>query len=463
MSCDDFLVLNPKDRLSQADFFKTPAHFDTALFGIYGELQRIHSGQLIYFTELATDNATISFSSPTTAEDECNRVAFTATNSFTNALWKSCFNIVSRSNVVLLKVGEADLSEEDTKQITGETLFLRAYAYFVMVRLYGDVPLLEDVVFTSPDQIKDYEMTRNPTSEVYDLIERDLIRSSDNLLTIGNIGKSRASVGAAKTLLGKVFLTQGKYTESAAIFNEVINGNNDYSLSSDYGALFSAGNDEYEESIFEVNYLSGNIGEGSRMGTMITPEFINLAVNGLSGSGRMTPTDNILDFYEAGDLRRDVSVLDSVLTVDNVYDPTNAGLKFFDVTTGISNDSGVNHTLLRFADVLLSLAEAQNENGNTDDALANINLVRTRAGLGDLAGLSQAETRLALENERRAEFFLEGHRWFDLVRTNRAQTVLNAFFTSIGSSDSVEDFELLLPIPFSETTISPELTQNPGY
>ena len=461
-SCSDFLELSPEDRLSQDDFYQTLENFESALIGTYAELQNLHNDQLIFFTEATTDNTDITFSVPSTAQDECNQVAFTSPNTLAQAVWETCFNIISRSNIILSRLEESELEPDERQSVSGEAKFLRAYSYFVLVRLYGDLPLIANVEFNSPEEIEEFDMTRRSTEEIYALIEQDLRDSAADLSDFGGGSKSRASEGAANALLGKVLLTQGKYDESITTYGNVISSN-EYSLNPQYESLFSVGNDELEESIFEIIYLSGNLGEGSQMTSLITIDGVEIAINGLRGAGRLNPTDNMLNAYEPGDLRRDVSLLDSVLTVDNTYDPTNIGLKFLDTETNIQGDSGINYIALRYADVLLSLAEAQNEVGNTSAALSNINLVRARAGLGDLGALSQSEIRLALENERRVEFFLEGHRWFDLIRTNRVQTVINDYFQSIGSNNSVEDFELLIPIPLLETTINPELTQNPGY
>jgi hypothetical protein len=156
-------------------------------------------------------------------------------------------------------------------------------------------------------------------------------------------------------------------------------------------------------------------------------------------------------------------MVDSVKLTTGKYEHTLCGLKFVDFSTGTSGDGGINFTVLRYADVLLMYAEALNLNGQTTTALPYLNMIRTRAGLSSLAGLSKDEFTLAMEKERRVEFFGEGHRWFDLLRTGRAKTVLNAYFASAGTSYTIDDHELLMPIPDHEIQISPELKQNPGY
>jgi hypothetical protein len=127
------------------------------------------------------------------------------------------------------------------------------------------------------------------------------------------------------------------------------------------------------------------------------------------------------------------------------------------------DDGGINYTVLRYADVLLMYSEALNQLGETEEALDYLNMVRERAGLDPLQNLSQTEFALVMEDERRVEFAQEAHRWFDLVRTGRLQTVMNDYFQGNGWEFTVEDYEVLLPIPQTEIEITPALTQNEGY
>jgi hypothetical protein len=276
--------------------------------------------------------------------------------------------------------------------------------------------------------------------------------------------KGRASAGAAKTLLGKVYLTEKKYTDAATVLKEVIDLNT-YSLVDDYGSLFDGSNERSSESIFEIEYLSGNLGEGNYLSSAFTPGLFGIAIfpNNMSGSGSMCPTRGLFNAYEEGDLRKAASMIDSVKMTNGTYQRTLCGLKFVDFSTGTGGDGGVNFTTLRYADVLLMYAEALNETSQTATAHDYLNLVRDRAGLDGLSGLSKDGFALALEKERRVEFCCEGHRWFDLVRTGRAQTVLNAYFVSTGFSYSIENHELLMPIPSDEIEIDPRLKQNPEY
>lgn len=462
-SCSDFLDLQPEFQVSENSFYKNSSDFETALIGNYAGLQGLHSASLLYIGELTTDNAEIKWTTPSVGEVEADEVNFTPSNSFLNTIWNGCFATISRSNNILARIDQVNFNETQKNQFKGEALFLRAYGYFYLVRLFGDVPIVE-VAFRSPNEIMSFDMSRKPANQVYELIKRDLSEAATLLTGLTGLNKSRASSGAAKTLLGKVYLTTGEYDQAASVLKEVIDSG-EYSLDPDYSRLFTDGNDELPESVFEIKYLSGNVGEGNSFSTTFTPARFDMAIfpNNMQGSGRILPTPEMANSYEPGDLRRNFSIGDSVLLVTGEYEKELYGLKFVDFTSGIINDGGVNFTSLRYADVLLMSAEALNELGASNDALTYLNLVRNRAGLDDLSSLSQQEFRQILERERKSEFFLEGHRWFDLVRTGRLQIVMNKYFEDKGLSFSVEDHEWLMPIPLREIDIDPNLEQNPGY
>ncbi len=460
-ACNDFLELSPEYQNNEEDYYQSKDDYETAVVGIYNKLQSLHDVTILYLTELTTDNATPSYQNPTTDQYECDEMNITSSNGYVNSVWTCCFTAIAYSNNILARIDDIDMDETKRDQFEGEALFIRAYCYFYLVRLYGEVPIV-DVAFRSPDEISSFDMTRQPASDVYAMIEDDL-ENAASLLKGTELSKGRASEGAAKTLLGKVYLTEGECSSAATVLKEVIDMKA-YSLVDDYGSLFDGTNEKSGESIFEIEYLSGDIEEGNNFSYYFTPSLFNMAIfpDDMSGAGRITPTSDMLSAYEEGDLRKSVSVCDSCLMTDGTYEETIYGLKFVDFSN-TPTDGGINFTALRYADVLLMYAEALNENDQTTTALPYLNMVRERAGLVDLSGLSKDEFTLAMEKERRVEFLNEGHRWFDLLRTGRTQTVLNAYYSSLGYTFSVEDSELLMPIPDDEIEIDPNLTQNPGY
>ncbi len=460
-SCDDFLNLSPEYQNNEDDYYQSEDDYENAVIGIYNTLQSLHNVTILYITELTTDNTTPSYQNPTNDQYECDEMNITASNGYINSIWTSCFTVIAYSNNILARIDDIDMDGIKHDQFEGEALFLRAYCYFYLVRLFGQVPIV-DVSFRSPDEIYSFDMTRQPVNDVYEMIEKDLVDAA-SLLDGIELSKGRASKGAAKTLLGKVYLTKGEYISAATKLKEVIDMGV-YSLENEYGSMFDGTNEESDESIFEVEYLSGDVGEGNSFSYFFTPSLFNMAIfpDDMSGAGRITPTSDLYNTYEEGDLRKNVSVNNSCLMTDGTYEETIYGLKFVDFSTKPS-DGGINFTALRYADVLLMYGEALNEDNQTSVALPYINEVRERAGLEKLKNLSKDELTLAIEKERRVEFLYEGHRWFDLVRTGRAQAVLNAYFSNEGYSFTVEDYELLMPIPDDELEVSPELEQNDGY
>jgi len=462
-SCSDFLDLKPEFQINEKAFYKTAKDFETALIGNYANLQVIHNGPLLNVGELTTDNARIEWSSPTQAEAEFDELNLSASNSILGSIWTSCFSTISNSNNLLARLDEVKLTDAQHNQFKGEALFLRAYNYFYLVRIFGELPIVP-VAFRSPNEIMSFDMSRKPTSEVYNMIIQDLTEAAGLLSGINNTSKSRASVGAAKTLLGKVYLTSKQYDKARDALKEVVDMKL-YSLSTDYRKLFTVNNDDLPESIFEIKYLSGNVGEGNSFSSIFSPSRFDLGMfpGNMQGSGRLIPTPQMANAYEAGDVRRKISIGDTVRLVSGKYEKEIHGLKFVDFTTGLVGDGGINFTSLRYADVLLMYAEALNETGNTNAAYAYVNQVRARAGLTALTGLSKESFALAMERERRVEFLLEGHRWFDLVRTERAKEVMNKYFKDAGLSYTVQDHELIMPIPLREIDIDPKLKQNKGF
>lgn len=462
VACDDFLTLQPEHQMNELGFYKSKSDFETALVGTYAGLQN-YGKTLVWITELATDNAVIQLANAENQVTAFEDMNIAPTNGHISTYWSNPYGIISRTNSIINKIGKVDFDEASKNTILGECKFLRAFSYFNLVRLFGPVSLVE-IEFTSPNQISGYDFSRKPVEEIYKFIIKDLMEAEKLLPNTISLNKGKVSIGAVKALLGKIYLTNHEYDKAAAKLKEVIDMKA-YALVDDYDKLFSEGNDDMPESIFEIEYASGNLGEGQNFASLFYPNVVNMAVfpaNQLGG-GRCVPGESLFKAYEEGDLRKDKSVGDQLPMKDGTTTNYRYCRKFVDYTATTLEDGGVNFTLLRYADVLLMYAEAMNEQELTSQAYAYINQVRTRAGLKDLSGLSQSDFRLAIEKERRVELAFEGHRWFDLVRTGRAQTVLNADYAARGLSFTVEDHELLMPVPQGEIDINPKLEQNKDY
>ena len=267
----------------------------------------------------------------------------------------------------------------------------------------------------------------------------------------------RANRGSAQTLLGKVHLTLGNWSEAIAALRNV----SGFSLQPNFADNFGIANENGVESIFEVQFQAGN-GEGSPYPNQVAPVgSADELLNGIgSQRGENIPTDMLFDSFEAGDLRRDVSI--GVLA----NGVTKYASKLVDIPVA-DFDSDLNVIVLRYADVLLMLAEALNEESYVTDgeAFDLLNQIRTRAGLSSLTSgdlPNQGSFRDAVLEERRHEFVSENQRWFDLVRTGRAVEVMNASTSAF----TVNDFQLIYPIPLSalDAINNPAIfPQNPGY
>ncbi|WP_412560221.1 RagB/SusD family nutrient uptake outer membrane protein [Winogradskyella sp. MIT101101] len=346
---------------------------------------------------------------------------------FYAALYKS---ILSANTVINNSSNETDI---------GEAKFLRALAYFKLVLMFGDVTVnLSDAPSTTDTSI----LARQPVADVYNNVIipdlQDAIAALDNTSLSNDTG--RASRLAAQGLLGKVYVHMGNFANAETHLGAVVNGaaGAGVSLLSDFSQIFGASNDLNDEIIFS-KLISGSVPDEYGF-SEFWEWFFGLDTKALD------PLDPSLiaafDASEAGgdtDLRRAVTIDEATLASPK-----------FPQTNGPDHD----FIEMRLGDVILLYAEALNENGSTPAAITELNKIRTRAGLPNTTATTQAAVRTAIAEERRLELAFEGHRWFDLVRTGTAQSVL-------GFSDSNY---LLAPIPISEITSSGGvIDQNPGY
>ena len=458
---EKFLDLSPVSAVGTTSFFKTQSDLLTALNGAYGALQfNGQYGQLYVVAEIPSDDTSPVLSGSVTDQDEFDKFYVRTTNPYTLARWSDGYRGIYRTNAVIERIAGITMDETLKKRIVGESKFLRALMYFNLVRVFGDVPL---VLTEITDPLQGYEYGRSPVADVYTQIIKDLSDAESVLpdkYTGADVG--RATSGATKSLLGKVYLTQKRYADAATKLKEVIDKGT-YSLLPNYADLFKPANKNSRESVFEVQYKKGNIGEGSGFANAYAPENSGNVIIAFGGGGNNHPTADLDNSYEAGDPRRNVSMASSYVNgsgtkVDYYY------IKKYADPPVVNGDSEDNWYVIRYADVLLMYAEALNETGKTTDALPYLNQVRKRVGLADKAITAQADMRLAIEQERRVELAFEGHRWFDLVRTDRALPVLQAKAAAIGIKTALTANNLIFPIPQSQIDINPnKIKQNPGY
>jgi hypothetical protein len=472
-SCtDDFVKISPEYSIDSENYFNSEDDYYNALVAAYDLLQTTYANAIV--GEFASDNTLCGGENPTDVIgwQQIDDMIHTPVNSNLKDIWNWMFAGVQRTNYFMEFKDKIDFSGKE--EMIGEVRFLRAYYYFELVKWFGPVPLKVDERFKLGDETS---IPRSPVSEVYAQIEADLIFASGVLKDKPNqIG--RATKGAAQALLGKAYLFQDKFAEAASVLDEVILSGN-YTLVDDYNSIFEDEGENGLESVFEVQYTDV---EGAGFGCLQCSEG-NVAV-GFSGVRGYTgplftpgfsfnvPTKEAADAFEPGDLRKDVTILDIVAWADSLgaeYTTGNEHTGYFnrkylprkrraEAQSDLNLTNPNNYRAIRYSDVLLMAAEANNRGGISDTKAQNyLSQVRERA-FGDqnhnVTLTGQALTD-AIYHERRVELMGEGHRFFDLVRTGKAAGKIPGFVA--GKNE-------LFPVPLEEIEFSNgNWTQNPNY
>ena len=468
-SCSDFLEQNPQTDLSENDFYKTADDILSAVNGAYSSLQEgdIY-GNWYVFGEIPSDNTRNQLSGSVTTQNEFDQFYIDTQNSMIANFWKAAYKVINRTNTILGRIDGIEINTELANRYKLECKFIRALMYFNLVRVYGDVPLVLKEISIS----ESYDILREPKENVYNQIIADLKEAQDLPVSYSTAEDGRATQGAAKALLANVYMTLHKYAEAETILAEIINSgryslleNTPGSLNIDgYKNVFSPVNHNSKEGIFEIQFLKGGYGEGSNYANNFAPENSGTNVVAVGGTGGNNIQEmDIYNAYEEGDLRRDFSM--SLGYYDNrknnEWVESRYVCKFMDVPYQ-NNDASNNYPVIRYADVILMYAEALNQNGKTAEACKYLNMTRRR-GFGyqttetspvDLQTTDKAQFALMVEQERRVELAFENHRWFDLIRTGRAVEVMRS------KGFSLNETNLICPIPQKQIDVNPKLTQN---
>lgn len=471
---EDILDKTQPDTINTGNYPTNEEELVTLVNGAYQPLQWPKLYNLRMWTsDIFAGNSEVGAGGGEDGIETTNLANFT-TNSANEGvldLWRGPWPGILRTNIVLSVAPGLPISEEVKNRSMGEAYFLRAQYYFILVRFFGDVPLITEPQNSNSDLYP----SRTSKDQVYELIVSDLEQAVDLLPTKEQYGSSdlgRASKGSAMGLLAKVHLTLGNWQQVVDLTTQLEGMG--YNLNANYADNFNPATENSNESLFEVQYVANagydfwsNENQASWTSAFMGPRNSNMVAGAY---GWNQPTQEFMNTYESGDLRKDLTTFydgcpDFYGTQYNPsYSFTGYNVRKFLVPVSVSptfDNSPLNFPVMRYSDVLLMKAEAMNELGQTVQAQAPLNIVRTRAGLPNVSGLNQSDFRLAVLKERRIELAFEGQRWFDLIRVNNGQYGLD-FLHSIGKTNAQQK-HLLLPIPQIERDRNPNLTQNPGY
>ncbi len=470
-SCEKFLDLKPvSDGIavgnisSDSVLYKSAGEAEAALAGVYSDFRNEYF-ELDYFVngDAQSDDAYAGADNP--ANFQIDDYKIVSTNSNVSRDWAYLYSTIGKANTVINNVNsvtDPDLTAERKLEIISEASFIRAFMYFQLVQLWGDVPLqlIEVKSISSANLEEIYPIlfpARTAVGEVFKQIILDLQTALLHVKS-SSTDKSFVTKGAVNAVLAKVYATQPPrdWTKVLGYCNDVIAGG--YSLLPEYDQLWDNAHENSAESIFEINY-EGTASSGNWGASMFS---------GMEWKKFNIPSNDLVAVFDAENdmVRKTSSIL--FLDVTGKWSDANwpqTQYPFINKYRIITSPSPQNYIFLRLADILLLKAEAMNETGDVSGAATLVNQVRMRVSLPNTSASDQAAMRLAIEKERRLELAFEGHRWFDLKRNGRAIEVINNVKGAGGASlgYNLNENKLLWPIPQAELDKNTKLVQNPGY
>ena len=499
---NSFLELYPETSISSVTFYKTADHFDQALIASYTGLRNIAQDG-IFMDEMRSDNAFFTYySSDRGCYMRTEVIALflddESTGNWIENRYQSVYTCIARLNTILSRIDGSELTEEEKNAVKAEALFLRAYYYFDLVQHWGGVPLMLEEVLSEADAF----VAKSSAEEVYAQIISDVSEAINIGLPIPSTfpQNGRVTMGAAKMLRAYAYMSQPNrdYAAAERDLKDITQMN--YALLNDYAEVFSKTNKNNQESIFEVQYTEdGSSDQYSTFPWNFIPKcsnneflmgiagsnYIGDNYNGSSG-GWCVPTDEMIQSYEKGDKRLDISIAvaegivdagenftcDAVKSIID-YTPTEGKdfryfvKKYYHPPYAYSLKADDNFPVYRYAGALLLLSEALVQQNKNEEALPYINQVRTRAGLPALANVTMDDVL----DEMRHELAFENHRWTDLIRTGKAIEVMNRhgvemknlYSWILPSAFNVTENRLVYAFPRREMDINNLLVQNPGY
>lgn len=463
-SCSDFLEEYDPNKIPASTYYQTEDDIRMAANGAYAALRGNGYYKNMYlYTDVRSENTTLQDPG---AGGGINYQFFNYTlstdNSQVKTHWADLYKCVTRSNIILDQIDGISFADDTEKQkLKAEMYFLRALTYYHLVMQFGDVPLVTKELKTK-EEIQEHT-ARDPKSKVYDLIIDDLTKVTESPLPDNQTGDGigRASKAAAYGLLGKVYLSKAADEDfqaereanlkSAKSNLEAVWKMRPFGTLNEisYADVFDKdAQEKCTEIIFRVMYEGGNSSLASNYAYIFQPTSQTGLTSQKSGTGNNIPTEDMMNAYEPGDMRKDISC------------GTSSSVNYVKKYTDLDDVNGYGDNdwiILRYADIALMLAEVKMHLNETD-AVNYLNMVRERAGLPDYTG---SNLRDAILQERRVELAFEGQSWYDLLRLYSHQELLSVMQKK-NPNFSEKDF--LLPIPYDEHKLDPErMYQNKGY
>jgi len=475
-SCTSFLEENPVDRYVVGNFYSDQNDAEAAVAAVYQQLRQLYGRHMFLLNELPADDEKNGIGMPNQYLQNLEYLRHTSENQFVREMWQRNYVGISRANTAIENIPNITMDETIKNRLIGEAKFLRALYYFNLVRFWGDVPLL-----TVLESVDDAMGPRIPKDQVYQQIIEDLTFAENNIPI--TLESGRVTKGAAKILLGKVYLTMHDFQKCVSKLGEVVEneGSYGYGLHDHFGDNWEIATENGKEMVLSVEYMESP-GVGNGMMVMQGPKyslphgFEPLGINNCNEAD--IPTMDLYSQFLDEDERKAetfrtefISMIDGSVHVSSIP----IFVKYWEEGERVGGNCDCNMHIIRYSDALLMYAEALNETGQTSKAFGYLNRVRERAFNSDAynySGLSQADFRIAVWKERRLELAMEGHRWFDLVRTGRFVDRMKehaAYEASVAESNKVEiaqnvkDHMILMPIPQRELDLNPELVQNQGW
>ena len=483
VSCDDFLNKTPYDSIGTASELSS----NDAVSLVNAAYQPLQWPKLynmrIWSTDVVAGESSVGAGGGTDGIETVQLANFTAdpSNAAATDVWRANPGIL-RANLALSVLPDTEMDGDLKSRLMGECYFLRAHYYFILVRFFGDVPLRTKPLFASDS----LNVKRTPKEKVYEQIIEDTEEAINRLpykAQYSSTDLGRACKEAAECMLAKVYLTLGtNYDKVVSLCQDIEAQGYDLSkmayADNWYNPETGKINQNGPESLFEIqytgdpsactNWLSDNDNQSQWLNCFMAPRNSNLVGGG--GYGWQHVTQEFVDAYEEGDLRKDVTIFyEGCPDFDGKeYDPewstTGYNVRKWCIPVRFADkvdNCPANTVVYRFADVLLMKAEALNELGRTAEAQVPLNIVRKRAGLNPVTTTSKSEMKEIIIHERRMELAFEGHRWFDMIRIDGGQYAVN-FLHKIGKKNATVG-RLLYPVPQVEIDSNPLFTQNEAY